>query len=62
MARYKMGKYTQSGNDLTERVRSLETYVNRMSQELEYVLSHLDKYNFTAEERERIRNELTKSE
>lgn len=62
MARYKMGKYTQSGNDLAERVRSLETYVNRMSQELEYVLSHLDKYNFTAEERERIRNELTKSE
>ena len=62
MARYKMGKYVPSGDELAERVRSLESYVNRMSKELEYVLSHLDKYNFTAEERERIRNELTKQE
>ena len=61
MARYKIGKYVPTGEELAERVRSLESYVNRMSQELEYVLSHLDKYNFTADELERMRQDLSKS-
>ena len=59
MARYKIGAYVPQGNELAERVRALEAYVGRMSRELEYVLGHLDKYNFAAEERARIQYELT---
>lgn len=59
MARYRIGKFVPQGREIAERVRSLELYVGRMSQELEYVLTHLDKYNVTPEERERIKKELT---
>ena len=59
MARYKVESYVPKGHDQDERIRSLEQYVGRMSRELEYVLGHLDKDNFTPEERERIRKELT---
>ena len=57
MARYKIGKYVPQGREIGERLRSLEAYVGRLSQELEYVLSHLDKYNFTPEERARMQNQ-----
>lgn len=58
MARYKIEVYVPRGHDQGERIRFLEQYVSRLSQELEYVLGHLDKDNFTPEERERIQNEL----
>lgn len=58
MARYKIGNYVPQGTDTAERLHTLEAYVGRMSRELEYVLGHLDKHNFTVEERDRLRQEL----
>ena len=58
MARYKIGKFVPQGQELAQRVRSLELYVGRLSQELEYVLAHLDRHNFTPEEWKRM-TELT---
>ena len=54
MARYKLEQYVPQGRETEERLRSLELYVGRMSQELEYVLTHLDGCNVTSEERERM--------
>ena len=61
MAQYKIEAFVPKGHDVGERVRSLEQYVGRLSRELDYILGHLDKDNFTPEERARIRNELAAS-
>lgn len=50
MATPKIQKFIPAARDTTEaRVKALEEYVNKLSAELVYLLSHLDERNFAEE-------------
>jgi RNase H-fold protein (predicted Holliday junction resolvase) len=57
MATPKIQKFIPMPSGSTEaRVKALEEYVNRLSTELTYLLSHLDERNFTEEVTRKIKS------